>query len=292
MMELTPRERLLYLAESGGYTPAELRSLAFFWQEYPYDEPREILRSFRKRDKRSSRALHFQRDQWEAQQERNQKQDVRAITLLDEAYPKAFLEMADPPAAFCCSGNLELLSRRSLAIVGSREATGYGRQVLERLLPGLLQEGIVIVSGLAAGIDSMVHRQTIRLGGQTVGVIGTGLGRAYPAQSQSLQQEMMENQLIISEFPYYAGPRREHFPQRNRLIAGLTQATLVIQAKERSGSLITANYALQYNREVFAVPGSILEEQSRGTNQLIQAGAKAILHAYDILDEMQYIWNL
>lgn len=292
MMELTPRERLLYLAQYGNWTPLELLRFANFWQEHPDKEPAVLLKQLQRQNRVSERTWAFQESQWEALQKQIDNQQVRAVTILDKDYPRAFREMPDPPAVFFCGGNLELLTRNSLAIVGSRQATDYGRLVIEQLLPGLLQKDIVIVSGLAAGIDSIVHHQTMLMGGETVGIIGTGLGRTYPATSQSLQHEMMVSQLIISEFSFHTGPRREHFPQRNRLIAGLTQATLVIEAKERSGSLITANYALQYNREVFAVPGSILEEQSRGTNQLIQAGAKPILNSYDILDEMQYIWSL
>lgn len=251
----------------------------------------DILDPFRRNGKLKQQMDQLMETAWEEEYGRKWGKILPALTILDAGYPHMLQEMADPPAVFFYSGNPELLHKNSLAIVGSRKATSYSQEVLEKLLPELLARGVVIVSGLAAGVDSMAHRYTIDQGGDTIGIIGTGLKNYYPAANALLQQEMSRNHLVISEFPFQAPPRREHFPQRNRIIAGLTQATLVIQAQQHSGSLITANYALQYNREIFAVPGSILEAHSQGTNQLIQAGAKPVLSPFDILEEMQYIWN-
>ena len=150
----------------------------------------------------------------------------------------------------------------------------------------------MILSGLAAGIDREAHIQTILLGGKTISVIGTGLDYFYPKNNKRLQEKISTEHLLISEYPLGSPPLKYNFPMRNRIIAGLSHGTLVIEAKQKSGSLITANVALQENREVFAVPGNILENSFQGTNQLIQAGAKLVLNASDILQEMNALWNL
>ena len=159
------------------------------------------------------------------------------------------------------------------------------------MIPPLVAEGVTLVSGLAKGIDQMVHSCAIGNGGATIGVIGTGLDVSYPRENASLQRKMMAEQLVISEYPLGSKPERFHFPMRNRLIANLSLATLVIEATEKSGSLITANLALQENRDVFAVPGNITSRLSVGTNQLIKAGAACVLNATDVLEEMKTQWN-
>lgn len=221
-----------------------------------------------------------------------QSANIQFSTIIDEDYPPSLKEIHSPPVVLFYKGDWKLTKRRRLAIVGSRRASAYGEQVLAVLLPALVAKNVTIVSGLAAGIDQYAHQQTIRLKGDTIAVIGTGLDVYYPSQNQHLQQHMLDKQLVISEYPLGKKPHRSHFPMRNRIIAGLCQGTLVVEAKERSGSLITANLALQENREVFAVPGSILTTASSGTNHLIRAGAKLVMTADDILEEMTHLWQL
>ena len=157
--------------------------------------------------------------------------------------------------------------------------------MLQGLIPPIVQNKIITISGLAQGVDSLCHRLTINSGGDTVGVIGTGMNRVYPRCNQELQYEMMQNHLVISEYVYDEEPRAWHFPERNRIIAGLCDSLMVTEAKERSGSLITANLALQENRNVLAVPGKINAGLSRGCNLLIREGAKPVLESQDILEE-------
>lgn len=221
-----------------------------------------------------------------------QEADIHFCTIVDEDYPLSLKETYLPPAVLFYQGNWKLTKRRRLGIVGSRKSTEYGERVLTKILPPLVQRNVTTISGLAAGIDQQVHSQTIRLGGDTIAVIGTGIDQHYPKNHVYLQQKIGREQLLISEYPLGVPPAKYHFPMRNRIIAGLSHGTLVIEAQERSGSLITANLALQENREVFAVPGSILSSGSKGTNQLIQAGAKLVLDVEDIFDELRELWLL
>ncbi|GAX05856.1 DNA processing protein [Secundilactobacillus pentosiphilus] len=208
------------------------------------------------------------------------------LTFFDAQYPLMLKESWLPPVVLFYQGNLDLLTAsRLLSIVGSRKASPYAEIALKKILPEITAQDFVVVSGLAAGVDSLSHRLALRNHGHTIGVIATGLNLSYPASSQKLQQYMAEHELVISEYPLDAVGKRYRFVERNRLIAGLSQATLVVQAQEKSGSLITANLALQNNRDVMAVPGRIDDLLSCGCNQLIQAGAKAVLTARDILDE-------
>ena len=217
---------------------------------------------------------------------------VTCSTIFDSDYPLALKEIYQPPVVLYYQGSWELTRRRRLGIVGSRKSTPYGEKVLHELLPPLIERGVVTVSGLAEGIDRDVHSQTLSLKGSTIAIIGTGIDQVYPRQHQALQAKIGKEQLIISEYPLGTPPKRHHFPMRNRIIAGLCQGVLVVEAKHRSGSLITANVALQENREVFAVPGSILDPAYSGTNELIRAGAKLVISASDIFEEMEDLWLL
>lgn len=217
---------------------------------------------------------------------------VSCSTIIDADYPPALKEIYQPPAVLYYQGNWRLTRRRRLGIVGSRKSSSYGEKVLNELLPPLIGQGVVTVSGLAEGIDREVHSQTLQLNGHTIAVIGTGIDQFYPKKHEVLQSKIGKEQLIISEYPLGTPPRRHHFPMRNRIIAGLCHGVLVVEAKQKSGSLITANVALQENREVFAIPGNILNPAFTGTNELIKAGAKLVLQASDIFEEMESIWQL
>ncbi|RIW36396.1 DNA-protecting protein DprA [Bacillus salacetis] len=211
------------------------------------------------------------------------------ITVLDEGYPHILKNIYDPPWVLFYAGRKELLeSNRKIAIVGSRKADEYTETALRLILPGLIDEGFVTVSGLAAGADGLAHRMTIAMHGDTIGVIGGGLKNIYPASNRKLAEYMMSKHLIVSEYVPDAKPQRWHFPMRNRIISGLTQAVLVTEASRKSGSLITAETSMNEGRDVFALPGRLDSPLSEGSNHLIQQGAKLVASPKDIISEFQY----
>ena len=218
---------------------------------------------------------------------------ARIITLLDPEYPPLLREIEDPPAVLYASGGGIPDFRRGIAIVGTRRASGYGRTVAHQLAAELARLGIVIVSGLAVGIDTAAHRGAVDGGGTTVAVLGSGLGHIYPAANVRLAREIeREGGLILSEFPIDTRPAKWTFPQRNRIISGLSRGVVVVEAPERSGALITARLAAEQGREVFAVPGPITSTSSRGTNRLIQDGARPVLAAADVVSEFPDLKSL
>lgn len=208
------------------------------------------------------------------------------LTLADPRYPAPLLQLADPPFLLYAEGDLACLARPMLAIVGSRHATAQGLDHAENFARHLSQSGWCVVSGLAAGIDGAAHQGALQGPGRTIAVVGTGLDRVYPASHRLLARRILDTGgLMLSEFVPGSPPRASHFPQRNRVIAGLSRGTLVVEAAPKSGSLITARMALDANREVFAIPGSIHSPHSRGCHQLIKQGAKLVETAQDILEE-------
>lgn len=213
--------------------------------------------------------------------------DVGYITIFDKNYPKLLKEAYDCPAVLYIKGNIDVLDTISLGIVGSRKYTNYGKTFAYKLAKECAESGLTIVSGLALGIDAFAHQATVDVKGKTIGVLGCGLDSIYPVSNFHLGRSILENGgAIISEFPLGVPPMKQNFPARNRIIAGLSVGTLVIEAAERSGALITAYQALEYGREVFALPGNIDSENSVGTNKLIQEGAKLVMNSEDILREL------
>jgi DNA processing protein len=210
------------------------------------------------------------------------------MTLADEDYPRALLEIADPPVILYCKGRRALLNQPGLGIVGSRNATPQGVRDAEAFAHALSDAGLTIVSGLALGIDAAAHRGGLAGVGSSVAVIGTGLDRIYPARNKTLAHQLAENGIIVSEFPLGTPPLPGHFPRRNRLISGLARGVLVVEAAPDSGSLITARVATEQGREVFAIPGSIHSPLARGCHALIKQGAKLVESAADILDELAW----
>ncbi|WP_026566451.1 DNA-processing protein DprA [Bacillus sp. UNC41MFS5] len=214
--------------------------------------------------------------------------DIAVITILDKEYPSLLKEIYQPPWALFAKGDISLLEKDpKLAVVGSRQATQYGKNAIRIIFPGLIDKGILIVSGLAKGIDALAHEYAIKNGGNTIAVIAGGFYHIYPKENMNLALEMMKNQLVLSEYPPDTKPLRWHFPSRNRIISGLSKGTLIIEAKRKSGSLITANFAVNEGREVFSLPGSIFNPYSIGANELIQQGAKLVTDAEDILVEIK-----
>jgi DNA processing protein len=222
-----------------------------------------------------------------------EEQKIGFITILDKEYPALLKNIYDPPWVLFYSGRKELMMReRKMAIVGSRKADEYTEASLKNLLPRLVKEGFVIVSGLAAGADEFAHRMTITFKGETIAVIAGGFNHIYPASNRELAQFMAINHLLVSEYAPDTRPQRWHFPLRNRIISGLTQAVLVTQANRKSGSLITAEFSLNEGRDVFALPGRLDSPLSEGSNQLIQQGAKLITSTEDIISEYDSYKNI
>lgn len=208
------------------------------------------------------------------------------ITLADSTYPPTLLEIPDPPPLLYAKGNLELLDSRSIAVVGSRNATPQGEKNAEDFAAALSHNGFCIVSGMALGIDGAAHRGALKGSGATIAVVGTGLDIVYPARHRELAHQIVEHGLIISEFNLGTPSRAQNFPRRNRIISGLSIGCLVVEANVQSGSLITARLAAEQGREVFAIPGSIHSPLSKGCHQLIKQGAKLVDSIHDIVDEL------
>src|SRR3954467_2093471 len=208
------------------------------------------------------------------------------ITLADEGYPRSLLEIADPPALLYAAGRVELASRPALAVVGSRNASPQGERNAESFARALSDAGLTIVSGLALGIDAAAHRGGLAGASSTIAVLGTGIDVAYPQRNAALASEIASHGLLLSEFPPGAPPAAHNFPRRNRLISGLAQGCLVVEAALASGSLITARAAADQGREVFAIPGSIHSPLTKGCHALIKSGAKLVESAEDVLAEL------
>jgi DNA processing protein len=204
----------------------------------------------------------------------------------DPRYPALLGCIPDPPPVLWIRGDAAVLSRPSVAIVGSRAATPYALQVGARLAADLARRGVVVVSGLARGVDSSAHRGCLDAGGQTVAVLGSGLDRVYPAEHTGLAETIAENGVLAAELGPGAAPCPENFPLRNRIISGISLGIVVVEASEKSGSLITARCALEQGRDVMAVPGSVLSGRNRGSHSLLKDGAKVVETADDILDEL------
>ena len=217
-----------------------------------------------------------------------QKEAIHFLMYEDALYPKRLKEIYLPPVVLFYKGRLELFNRLSIGIVGARNHTPYSKEALEYILPDILERKVSIISGLARGVDSLAHQLTLDLNGETIAVIGNGINICYPKENQSLYDAIGSKGLIVSEYPLDSPPLKFHFPYRNRIIAGLSHGLCVIEARLHSGSLITANVALSENRQLFALPGNITSEYSKGTNELITAGAFPIRNANDILDSLHY----
>ena len=214
------------------------------------------------------------------------RHNCKVITIKDSAYPQNLKVIYDPPPILYIKGNLLPEDSQSISIVGTRTASAYGKQVAEKMGSELALKGFTIVSGMAYGIDTVSHNGALRAGGRTIAVMGNGLDIIYPSQNSGLFERIISSGAAISEFPMGTQPKKENFPIRNRIVSGMSLGTLIIEASKKSGSLITADYALEQGREVFAVPGSIFSDTSKGTHDLIKQGAKLAESVTDIIDEL------
>jgi len=218
--------------------------------------------------------------------EKIEKQGIKILTWQDEAYPQRLKEIDQPPPVLYVRGEYLPDDLFAVSIVGTRRVTPYGRQITEELASFLAANGLTVISGLARGVDSIAHQTALKAGGRTIGILGSGVDRIYPPENRALAKKMMEHGAIISDYAPGTPPEASNFPPRNRIIAGLSLAVVVVEAGETSGALITAEFAAEQGREVFAVPGSILAPQSKGTNKLIQQGALPLLSITDLMQAL------
>jgi len=208
------------------------------------------------------------------------------LTWEDEGYPKLLAEIPDPPPILYVRGELKPEDAWAVAVVGTRRVSTYGREVTRRLVSVLAQSGVTIVSGLARGVDAVAHQTALEVGGRTIAVLGCGIDLVYPPEHRELARRIAAQGALVSEYPLGTQPEPGNFPPRNRIISGLSLGVVITEAGRNSGALITADYAAEQGRDVFAVPGSILSAGCAGTNRLIQDGAKPVLDAADILQEL------
>jgi DNA processing protein len=273
-----------------GIGPAKLKALLEFFSSPEsawFATESELIRlGF---DKRAIRNLLQARADIDLDQElaRVQSANINILTWDSPAYPTYLREIPGAPPVLYVQGELKDVDQFAVAIVGTRRLTSYGRQVTHDLVAGLVRNHVTVVSGLARGIDAVAHKTAVELGGRTIAVLGSGLDCIYPAENRQLATDIINGSgAVISEYALGVKPEAKNFPPRNRIISGLSFGVVVVEAGERSGALITTNFALEQDREVFAVPGNITSPASKGPNKLIQQGAKLVTKVEDILEEL------
>jgi DNA processing protein len=277
----------LSLLAGTGESPRRSR-LAFAVRDQDQSRPEELLsrlaRLWHEEPAALARKLTETRDAAEAAIARGASSGLTPILWREATYPPMLAAIYDPPPVVWYRGDVSVLARPSIALVGARAGSTYALDVAERLGEGLVRRGFAVASGLARGVDGAAHRGAISGGGPTVAVLGSGADVIYPAEHRDLAEEVVRSGAILSEHPPGSGPRPEHFPLRNRIISGLSLAVVVIEASEKSGSLITARSALEQGREVMAVPGNVLSARNRGSHALLKDGAKLVEGVDDILE--------
>lgn len=229
---------------------------------------------------------HAGREAAERELKLMEKHSIALLTYESPTYPPLLRQIPDPPPVLYCLGSLVESDSIAVAIVGTRHPSAYGSQTAHRLAGDIAQYGATVVSGMAYGIDQAAHNGALAAGGRTIAVLGGGMGKIYPAGSAKLVERISEHGAVITEFPYSLPPGKGTFPQRNRIVSGISYSTLVVEAGERSGALITARLALEQNRELLAVPGPIYSKHSLGPNYLIKTGAKLVQQVEDIVEEL------
>ena len=236
----------------------------------------------------AAQAIYKKQTFWRAEKEVAAIRRIgrRVVNCTEAEYPQSLLQIYDPPALLYVRGEGSVLNAASISIVGTRRPTVYGTQVAERMGRDLAKRGLVIISGLARGVDALAHSGTISVGGRAIGVLGTGIDVCYPKENKKLFEKVIEKGAIISELPTGSHPAPENFPVRNRIIAGMPLGVVIVDGKQYSGSLITARLAMEFGREVFGVPGNITQEVSFAPNQLIKQGAKLVTDAEDVIEEL------
>ncbi len=284
--ELECLAALASIPEIGPLTIKKLTSV-FGSARAVFEAPRERLDASGIGERKAADILRF--SGWgevRGMLERARAAGIKVLASSSPQYPEPLRNIPGHPPLLYMSGDILEEDKYAIGIVGTRTPTHYGRLHAENLAAGLAKKGFTIVSGLARGIDSAAHKGALKAGGRSIGVMGSGLDVPYPPENHALMQELASSGAVLSEFPPGTGPNRENFPRRNRIISALSLGVLVVEAGKGSGSLITAGYALEQGKEVFAVPGNISSSVSSGTNELIKSGAKVVTGIDDIIEEL------
>lgn len=290
-MPLDPADTRYWVAFSSvpGVGPARVTLLekAFGTLANAWEAPAPALRHAQL-DRRTVEAIQKRRDSvdLDAEMAKLARYDIKPLTWHDPSYPARLREIPDLPPVLYVRGELLPEDEIAVAVVGTRRSSAYGREAAHHLVMGLARSGVTTVSGLAHGIDTVAHRTALEAGGRTVAVMACGLDIVYPAENSSLARDIMRQGALISEYPPGIKPETAHFPRRNRIMSGISLGVLIVEAREQSGAHLTVNFALEQNREVFAVPGSIFSPGSRGPHRWIREGAKMVTHADEILEEL------
>ncbi|MQR96536.1 DNA-processing protein DprA [Fictibacillus phosphorivorans] len=284
------RERLIFLHHCEGLTWNQLKSIVAADPELKSVFSMDICRlrmSFRLSEQTAKRLYQHMKQYNSTYIMKNlMRHSISAVTIFDKDYPPLLKSIYDPPWVLYGKGDWTVLNRdKMISVVGTRNPSKQGKQALQKVLEPLIDDNWIVISGLAKGIDTFAHELSVQNNALTAAVLGSGLLQIYPRENRDLAKKISEQGIVISEFSPQVTPKRWHFPLRNRIISGLSRATLVAEARTKSGSLITADQALEQGRDVFAIPGSILEECANGTNFLIQNGAKLVMSAEDIQNE-------
>lgn len=239
-------------------------------------------------DKASRLKTHLVENLTTSFEEKYASYNINPIPFTNPFYPKALLMMIDPPAILYVQGNKSLLKKqRKIAIIGARKATSYSEKALSYIVPPLVQNDIVIVSGLAKGADTFAHKAAIHYGGKTIAVLGHGLFHIYPKENKAIKEFIANSHLLLTEYPPYVRPERWTFPMRNRIISGLSNAIIVTESEKKSGTMSTVEHALEHGKDVFAVPGPISSPFSEGPNKLIGEGATPLSHGFQVIDVLE-----
>ena len=291
---MTDREAYIALNMTGNIGPVGVRNLVdrLGSVEAIFAADAATLAQGRGIGPETARALVESRRQmdWAGEMERAEREGVRLVTPVDAEYPRALLEIHDPPLALYVRGTLQSRDCHALAIVGTRHPTHYGRECAERMAYRLSKVGYTIVSGLAFGIDACAHEGTLKAKGRTWAVVGSALDCLYPSAHRDLADRIALRGAVISEFPFGRKPDRTTFPMRNRIVSGMTQGVIVVEAGLKSGALITARQALEQGRSVMAVPGRVDSPVSRGTHALLKQGARLVETMDDVLEEFEFLF--
>lgn len=291
---MTEREALIALNMMEGMGPVTVSALVSTLgsAQAVFSASKQDMMEARKVGPRMAGLIVEQRDgiDWQGEIAECERLGVRLVTRDDPEYPKSLHAIHDPPLVLYMRGELESRDSKAIAVVGTRRPTHYGREVAARLARQIAEAGYTVVSGLAAGVDAIAHRQALSVNGRTIGVLGSGMKHMYPESNRELASDMLKSGAVISEFPLDRKPDKTTFPIRNRIVSGFSQGVLVVEAGVKSGAIITARMALEQGRDVFAVPGRIDSALSSGTNRLIKQGAKLVEDVGDILEEYDMLF--
>ena len=284
---MTEREKIIVCLSREEISNKKIESVLSAAQDFSLEEALRngTIQKILSADEYQKVVKNYDRLEFENSLKNIESSGIQILTIYSKEYPKRLLDLPDRPLVLYAKGDLSLLDKRSIAIVGTRMPTNYGRIVTEKFAGLLAEAGFVIISGLCYGVDEIAHKKTLDVGGKTIAVVGSGFNNIYPSKNTSLAKEIAEKGLLLSEYTPSFVPKRYTFPQRNRIVAGLCDGVLITEAGMKSGTVHTKEFALEYGKDVFAVPGNIFSAKSELPNHLIKtAQAACVLSAEDILD--------